>query len=347
MAVPTAVRRKREQQEAEYAALMANAPSADEVLQSVPDTPVQSVPDVAVPQVAPVAASQSQADSRDSRIAELEQLLRTRDGQASQSMRELNESKQRLDLMASQIAALEEANTNLMQQKETAEALATAKRTSLPSLDEVHEVTPDELEKFGADSVNFVSKLSKRELQALIKPLFEKVSSMETALARVSDLDKLPQLETSIKNVQAESQRVKDEEFFRVEVLGRFPDFVNVRTTPEWKEYLATDVPDKGYKIGHMLNHYRLLHDGSNIRSIIQGFYDRKEARPTLASLTVPSKTQTEGTVVTKPKLKASTYRDKLRAFTQRKLPKVEWETFKTEFNTAMNEGRVEMDAQL
>lgn len=342
MAVPSAVRKQREKLEAEL-----GMSAADPSSSVPPEVTIPPVTEEAVPQVEqPVVA---QPNAQEARIAELEQLLRTRDGQASKAMQELNEFKGRFELVASQVAALEEANATLVKQKETAEAFATAKRadSDLPSLDDVPELSSEEVEKFGSDSVSFVSKLSKRELLSYVKPLVAKVQALEKSLARLPDLDKLPQLEKSIGNVQAESQRVKDEEFFRTEVLAYFPDFVKVREAQEWKEYLATDVPGKGYKIGHMLNHYRLSHDAPNIRSIIQGYYDRNASRPNLSSLAVPSKTQTEGSPVVKPKLKASQYKEKLTAFTQRRLPKVEWEQFKTEFNTAMVEGRVEMDARL
>ncbi len=346
MAVPTAVKRQRERLEAELG--LNTKPEGEGLLEGDPSLslapPVETPPVIesTPPELPDVAA-------KDARIAELEQLLRTRDGQTSASTREANDAKARAELLASQVASLEEAVTELQKQKETAESLAAARRadSDIPSLDDVADPTPEEIEKFGDDSVRFVNQLSKKQLVGYVRPLMAKVAALEKSLARLSDLDRLPQLENVVKNAQAESQRVKDEEFFRTEVLAHFPDFTKVRETQEWKDYLAADIPGKGIKNGHLLNHYRLMHDAANIRAFIQGYVDQTKSRTTLASLATPGKTQTEGSPVQKPKLKASEYKAKLKAFTQRQLPKADWEDFKTVFNTALAEGRVEHDARL
>lgn len=349
MAVPSAVKRQRERLEAQLGLQTPDEISSpvdtnDPTLSLVPP-----VPEIGIQSANPEPVAQPDVAAKDARIAELEQLLRTRDGQTSASTREANEARARAELLASQVASLEEAVTELQKQKETAESMAAARRADadFPSLEDVPDLSPEELKTFGDDSVGFVKKLSKRELLSYVRPLVAKVQALEKSLARLSDLDKLPQLENVVKNAQAESQRVKDEEFFRTEVLAHFPDFTKVRETQEWKDYLAADIPGKGIKIGHLLNHYRLAHDAANIRATIQGYYDQRKDKPSLASLAVPSKTQTEGSPVQKPKLKASEYKEKLKQFTQRQLPKADWENFKTVFNTALAEGRVEHDARL
>lgn len=347
MAVPSAVRRQRERLEAELGLM--NPPTGEPTLE-ISDPSLSLVPPVSdTPQIQPEPDPQPTPDLSAARIQELEHLLKTRDGQTSRAMREAEEAKNRTELLLSQVSSLEEAVNELTKQKETAEAMAQARRadSDLPSLDDIPDLSPEEIEVFGHDSAAFVKKLSKRELVSYVKPLVTKIQALEKSLARLSDLDRLPQLENVVKNAQAESQRVRDEEFFRAEVLAHFPDFTKIRETQEWKNYIATDIPGKGIKVGHLLNQYRLMHDAANIRSVIQTYYDQIEDRPSLSSLAVPSRTQTEGSPVVKPKLKASEYKAKLKLFTQRQLPKSDWEKFKTEFNMAMAEGRVEHDARL
>lgn len=342
MAVPSAVLRQREKLERELGVTTEQPP----VITSAPDpaTPVTS--SVETP---PAVSAAPDAAALQARVTELEHLLRTRDGQTSAAQREANEANARAETMVAQVRALEEAVSDLTKRTETAEALAQVKHADadLPSLDDVEELSPEEVNVFGNDSVNFVKKLSKRELLAYIKPLVGKIAAMEKALARLPDLDKLPQLEKTVQSAQADAQRIKDEKFFRDEVLAYFKDFEAIRETPEWKNYITSDIPERGIKVGHLLHQYRLMHDAPAIRSILQTFYDNSKGKISLSSLAVPTKTQTEGTPLVKPKIKASEYKTKLRDFTSRRLAKPQWEAFKTEFETAMQEGRVEHDIQL
>jgi hypothetical protein len=348
MAVPSAIKRQRERLEAELAA--GAIPAADEI--SAPVNPDVDTEVPAAPEVIPapvVSEPPTDVTAFKTRIAELEHLLKTRDGQTSKATRDADEARSRADILAAQVSHLEEAVAEIQKQKDTVEALATAKRVDadFPSMDEVGDISPEEREKFGDDSVAFVSKLSNREQLKYIKPLLAKVQALEKSLARLSDLDRLPQLESAVKNSQAEAQRVKDDEFFREEVLAHYPDFPKTKDSPEWKAYITTELPGKGMKIGNLLNHYRLMHDPVNIRAVIQGFYDHRGQNTSLASLAVPKNTQTEGTPVSKPKYKASEYQAKLKQWYSKQLPQAEWDKFKTVFNTAMDEGRVEMDARL
>jgi hypothetical protein len=337
MAVPSAVLRQRERLEAELGMKADGTP-----LTPLPETP---------PVVDPPAAIESQPEpltAAQTRIQELEHLLETQNGRTSVSMREANEAKERADALASQVAALQESVAELQRQKETAEAqaAATLAGSSLPSF-EVEDVTPEEVQKFDADSVGFINKLSKKQLVAYVKPLVDKVAALEKVVARVSELDKLPQLERVVKDSQAETQRVKEAEFFRNEVLAYFPDFEKIRETQAWKDYLAADIPERGIKNQHLLAQYRAAQNAPAIRSFIQAHYDQQKAKPSLGSLATPRGTQTEGTPTVKPRMKASDYNAKLRLFINKRIPKEEWEPYKSEFLRAMAENRVDQDARL
>lgn len=334
--VPSAVLRQREKLERELG--MTETPSTPA---AAPETP--AVPE----EVPPTPTTDAAALQR--RIAELEHLLRTRDGQTSTAQREANEATERLSTLSAQVDMLQGNIQELTKRAETAEALAQAKRADgdLPPLDDPDEISEKEMQEFGPDSIGFVKKLSKRELLAYVRPLVQKVAAMEKSLARLSDLDKLPQLEKAVQNTESQAQRMREEEFFRTEVLAYFDDFEKVRQTDEWKAYLTSDIPGRGIKVGHLLQQYRLSHDASGIRSVLQRFYDAREEKPSLAALAVPAKTQTEGTPVVKPKMKASDYRARLRAFTSKQLPRDQWLAYKTEFETALAEGRVDMDERI
>ena len=263
-------------------------------------------------------------------------------------MREANEARQREEVMTSQVRALEESVATLQKQAETAEARAAAKvaDSALPSFD-FEEPTPEEIEKFQPDSVGFINKLSKKQLVGYIKPLVDKVNAMEKQLDRVRELDKLPQLEKAVADSSVESERIREEEFFRKEVLAYFNDFESVRDTPEWKSYLHSDIPGRGIKTHHLLDQYRKVHNAQGIRSLIQGHYDAQKMKPNLASLVTPSGTRVEGTPVSKPRLKASDYKQKLKEWTHKRVPTAQWEAFKSDFNTALAEDRVDMDVNL
>lgn len=347
MAVPSAVLKQREklqQQLDEAGGRGTPAPEAKPDLALVP--PVAPDVSAVTPPAVPPAPD---ASALQTRIAELEHLLSTQNGRASASTQELNDAKAQAQMLSQQVKALEETMGELVKQKETAEALASARRAdeNLPALDDPGDLTDAERTQFGEDSIRFVQKLSKKDLVAYVKPLVEKLQAMEKSLARLSDLDRLPQLENVVKTAQADSQRVKEEEFFRKEVLSHFAEFEATRDTQDWKDYIAKDIPGKGIKVGHLLHQYRVMHDAPGIRSVIQAFYDQRQAKPSLASLATPPKSQSEGLPVEKARLKASDYKQKLKEFTQRRLSKPAWDTFKTEFETAFAEGRVDMDERL
>lgn len=346
MAVPSAVLKQRAKLEEELGINRDGTP----VTPPADQTPAP-VPPVVEPPAQPPTTPEPSSTAPDlaARVSELENLLRARDGQTSAATREANEARTRADTLALQVQTLEEAVADVTKQKGTLEAQLAGKTaaTDMPDFDEPVDLTPEEREVFGADSVKFVEKMSKKELLRYIKPLVGRVAAMETQLARLPELDQLPQLKKVVTEAQQETSRNKEAEFFRVEVLKYFPDFEVTRETQEWKDYLATDIPGKGIKIGHQLHQYRLAHNAPGIRSIINGFYDAQNTKPSLASLAVPSKTSTEGTPSTKPKMKASEYKTKLREFINRKLEKPKWDAFKTAFNEALADGRVEMDDKL
>ncbi len=351
MAVPSAVLKQRQ----ELQARLGLDASGNPVAVTPPDTPPETPPVVPPVEAAPVPppvltppAPTGDLVAANARIAELEHLLKTRDGQTSTAMRQANEAQTRAEGMATQLQALEEAVAELTKQKDTAQAVAAAKRADadIPSLDDVGEFTPQELETYG-DSVAFVKKATKKELLAYIKPMLAKQAAMEQQLARLSDLDKLPNLEKSVQDSVANTQRIREEEFFRKEVLAFFPDFETRRDDPEWKDYLASDIPERGIKVGGLLHQYRLQHDASGIRSVIGAYYEKSKTKPSLSSLVVPQKTQTDSAPPTKPRLKASEYRAQLRKFTSRQLAKPEWDAYKTDFEAALREGRVEMDERI
>lgn len=343
--VPTAVLRQREKLEAELGMRADGTPSTPPPAQP----PDLSLVQPSAPETPPATPAAPDAATLQARVDELEHLLKTRDGQTSASMREANEARQREGILTSQVQALEEGLATLQKQLETAEARAASKAAdaTLPSLDGVEELTPQEIELFGKDSVGFVEKLTKKQLVSYFKPMLAKLEAMEKQLDRVRELDKLPQLEKVVKEAESETQRVREEDFFRNEILKHYPDFEEVRETQAWRDYLAADIPGRGIKNHHLLNQYRLARNAPGIRSIIQAHYDAVKIKPTLASLATPRGTSTEGTPVVKPRVKASEYNAKLRQFTSRQLSKKEWDAFKSEFQAAYDEGRVDMDARL
>lgn len=347
MGVPTAVLRQRAQLEKDLGINPDGSPL-------VPDTPpiVSLVPSAPAPASAPTAVTPPAvpaAPDPQARVTELEQLLRTRDGQTSAAMREANEAREQMQTLQGQIRLLEGSVAELTKQKTTAEASASgrAAAAAMPALDDVGDLSPHEVEVFGSDSVEFVKKLSKRELLGYVRPLAERVAALETMLARLPELDKLPQIEKAVSDAQNDANRSREEAFFRKEILAHFPEFETARREPGWKDYLATDIPGAGIKIGHQLQQARLLHDGPKLRTIIKGYLDQRIARPSLGDLAVPSKTATEGEPVVKPRMKASDYKKNLRAFTGRKMASAEWDAFKTEFELAMQENRVDHDEKL
>src|SRR6266481_3128772 len=154
MAVPSAVLRQREKLEKELGINRDGTPvqaSSDPVVSSVPIAidPAQQVPEPVMEPVAPVPIDLQ------AKVKELEQLLRTRDGQTSAATRDANDARARADATALQVKALEDAVAALSTRAETAEARVAAKAAdeSMPSLDDDGDLSPGELETFGADSV--------------------------------------------------------------------------------------------------------------------------------------------------------------------------------------------------
>lgn len=344
MAVPSAVMKQREKIQADLAAQGLNEMGTPvEQQPTAPldlDTPISAPPVQQPPQVT------TPAPDVNAKIQELEHLLKTRDGQTSAATARENEARQRAEVMASQVASLEEMVATLQKQVERAEARATVKSGELLNLEPPEDLTAEEREKFDGETIGFVEKLTKKELVRVVKPLQEQVQALQKQL-ELSQFDKIPQLEKTLKTNEVESRKLKEAEFFRKEVLEYFPDFVNARQTQEWKDFLVADIPGKGIKNGHLLEHYKNIDNALGIRTLLQSYFDSVKAKPTLASIATPRGAQTEGMPVVKPKLKASEYQSKLRLFTARRLPRDEWDKFKSEFNTALSENRVDMDVRL
>lgn len=350
MAVPGAVARRteREAQELREAGIdpTSGAPIAAQVLDAVP-TP--SVP--ASPQV-------EDSDVLRTRVAELEAALRTQNGRASTSADEVKELMSQLNVvnanrsfLEGKLTELTEEVTNLrtktteLEQQKTNDGVAAVAST----LDETGP-TEAQMKEFGADSVDFIERIVKRTMAGVIKPLVAKLSTMETQLVRVREIDsKLPKLENAANVSLLSEARNKEREFFQKEVLAHYPDFETVvRGTPEWQKYLLEDVQGRGYKVGEMLKTHRDSANAVGIRTIIGAFYDRKKEQPSLESLAVPGKTG--GDAPLKPesaKVKASEYNLKLKQFTFKKIDKPTWEAFRTRFDQALAAGNVEMDEEI
>lgn len=358
MAVPSAVIRRRE---AEEAALRAQGidPNAPPIATlnggDTPSSQPQSAP--VQPVTEHISASDDDAAALRARIAELEQEIRTNSGRASTSQQELERARRTQETIQENRQFLERT---VQEQQERIEALTkqveestrTATQTTtdraLNEFTEASDPTPQELDVFGQDTVNFVAKVARKQMAAAVKPMLDRLKAIEGALGRLKDLDKLPVLEQSVRATAADTERRASDDFFRKEVLAYFPDFEQVRDTDAWKGYLNQEVPGRGIKVGQLLQFYHNNHNAVGARAVLTTYYDAKKALPTRDSLAVPDKARTEGRPAgAKPRYKASEYQVKLRQFINKKLSKADWETYKAEFDQALAEDRIDRDAAI
>ena len=351
MAVPGAVTRRAER-DAEELRQQGIDPTSGAPIGVQSSAPAAPAAPTLVPSTPPV----DDAAALRARIAELEQAESTQSGRASAASRELEELKKRTDLVDGNRSFLEGELVKLKERLDATEAEnATLKRDStvtnvdkaIASLDGAGP-TEAQLKEFGDEGVDFVVRVAKQQMSAVMAPLVERLRMIEQSLGRLKELDKLPKLEEVGKVMSMETQRNKELEFIRTEILPSFSDFEKVRTTKEWQDYLGQDIPGRGIKVGHLLNSYRQLSDADGIRSLLTAFYNKRASKPTLDSLVVPDKTNAD--VAPKPaeaKIKASEYKQKLRDFIAKKLPKPEWETFRARWDHAVATGAVEMDTEI
>jgi hypothetical protein len=354
MAVPSAVTQRRER-DADAMRAQGINPDTGMPLDAPPTEGGSPSPAPLSPSAAPAAVPTDDAAALRARVQELEAELSTQNGRTSSAATELNELKARFDVINDNRSFLERTVTELsekatkaeqqlaeMSQNKTAESF----KSAVSTLDG-DGPTDKQKEEFG-DSLDFVQRVVRQQLAAVIKPLAERMATLETVLGRVKDIDaKLPTLERAAQVTDLNVQRDRELEFLRAEILPHFTDFEQVRTTPAWKEYLNKDT-GKGYKIGQLLASYRKTGDAVGIRTLLGAFYESRKAAPSLESLAVPGKTNAE----TPPapaaaKMKSSEYKMKLKAMTSKKLSKPEWEEYRARWDAAVASGNVEMDEEV
>jgi hypothetical protein len=349
MAIPGAVQRRAEREASELRAQGIDPTSGEPIEAQIDPS--------ATPGSTPAPVPSTPVDPRDAKIAELEAALSTQNGRASTSSQELQELKRQFDAvngnrtfletklteLTEKVGQLEQEKTTL-QQRQTTDSLTAV----VSSLDE-RGPTEKQIEVFGQESVDFVESVVKRAVAAIIKPLVARLSDMETTLARVREIDgKIPKLESAANVSFIEAARSREQDFFTREILPNFPDFVQVRGTPEWQKYLLEDVPGRGYKIGELLKTHRDSANAAGIRAVIGAYYDRKKATPSLDSLAVPAKTGADAPLQPEAKkMKASEYKRMLQQFTFKKISKADWEAFRTRWDAAISSGNVEMDEEI
>lgn len=351
MAVPGAVQRRAEREANDLRAQGIDPTSGQPIEAQVDPS--------ATPGSTPSAPpSTPTGDPRDAKIAELEAALSTQNGRASTASQELQELKRQFDAvngnrtfletklteLTEKVGALEQEKTTL-QQRQTTDSLTAA----VSSLDETGP-TEAQLQEFGKDSVDFVERVVKRAVAAIVKPMVARLSDMETTLARVREIDgKIPKLENAANVSFIEAARSREQDFFSKEIQPHFPDFAqSVRGTTAWQNYLLEEVPGRGYKIGELLKTHRDSANAAGIRAVIGAYYDRKKATPSLESLAVPAKTGADAPLQPEStKMKASEYKRMLQQFTFKKVSKADWEAFRTRWDAAISSGNVEMDEEI
>jgi len=289
------------------------------------------------------------------RIAELEGLLQTQNGRASANSREVEDLKRQLAAVNDNRSFLETKLTELTSQVEDLRTKAetqssTAVASVASSLDESGP-TAQQMEAFGPESVDFVERVLKRTLASVIKPVVSRLGEIEKQLGAVKEINaKIPQLESGATVAHLNEARMRELEFLRKEIIPYFKDFEEVRETQEWRDYLAQDVPGRGYKVGQLLQSYRKTADAIGLRTLIGAYYEQRKSKSSqsLDSLAVPAKTGADAPPkpVT-PKMKASEYKQNLRDFTSKRMPKAEWEAYRTRWDQAVASGQVEMDVEL
>jgi hypothetical protein len=349
MAVPGAVTRRAERDAADLREQgidpLSGAPIA--VQTGEPSAPAPTTPTAPAP-LDDVAALRA-------RNAELEQEARTQSGRASAASTELEEVKRQLEIVngnrsflegklteiTDRVGQLETENTTIKQQ-----TTASAVDKAVADLNG-EGPTEEMLKAFEPDAVELMRRITNQRLAAVIGPVVERLKAMESMLGRLKELDKLPKLEEAVNVTQIDAGRNRELEFMRKEILPHFPDFETVRSSAAWKDYLGQDIPGRGIKRGHLLHTYRQMSDASGIRSVLTGFYNQRD-KPGLDSLVVPDKTNADVPTSSAPvKIKASEYKQKLRDFTSKKLPKPEWEAFRAKWDAAISSGNVEMDVEI
>lgn len=355
MAVPQAVQ-NRMQREAD--ALRASGidpngpPPGAPVAASSPSTPVASPAPAPAPSAAPTTDEVAALRARN---AELEAELRTQGGRVSATASELADLKNRLEMIGgnrqfleTSVSELNERNAALEAELAELRAKGTASQlhSAVSTLDEAGP-TPEQVKEYGQDGIEFVQRVVKQQLAAIVKPLLADITEIKKQLIHVKDVHaKLPKIEETVKVADANNARAMEERFLAAEVLPYYPDFPTVRTTQEWRDYLARDT-GRGYPIGVLLKTYRQQNDATNIRAVIGAFYEQRK-KPSLESLAVPGKTTADAPEAPAPvKLKSSEYQRNLRMFTAKRMPKADWDAYRARWDQALQAGNVEMDVEL
>jgi len=353
-AVPSAVTRRREQEEAALRAQGVDPNAPPEGV--VDDQPAQ--PSAPAPNGNGNVNGSSETEQQlRARIAELENAERTSSGRSSTAQRELDEAKRNLQtvqenrqFLETTVQELQTRNEEMQRQLDELTRQSTLSSTdrTLTELATPAELTPRELETFDAETRQFIDKVARNQLATALKPMLERMKAVEGLLGKLKDLDKLPVLEQRLQQTTTEAQRRAGDEFFRKEILHYFPDFETVRESDKWKAYLNQEIPNRGMKVGHQLTQYHNLSNAVGIRSLIGAFYDAEKNTPSRDSLATPGKTQAEGHAPReKPRFKASEYQTKLRQFINKKLSKADWDAYKADFDAALLDGRVDRDAPI
>lgn len=354
MAVPSVVQQRiqREEQALREQGIDPNGPPSGAPAAVSPPTPTftPTVP------AAPAPSGTDEAAALRTKVAELEAELRTQSGRTSSSATETKELKDRLELIDTNRRFLETTLTEIQERNNTLEsqlADAVSKGTStqlhaaVSALDEGGP-TEAQLKQYDSDTVDFVQRVVRQQLAAVIKPLVADIAEIKKSVGQVKEINnRLPPLEESVKVSNINNQRLKEEQFLRAEVLPHFSDFETVRTTQEWKDYLSKDT-GRGYPIGVLLKTYRQQNDAVNIRGVIGAFYEQRKAKPSLDALAVPGKSTADAPETPAPvKMKASEYKEKLRQLTSKRISKPDWEAYRARWEQALNTGNVEMDVEL
>lgn len=348
-AVPQAVRERTQRDEA---ALREQGIDPHGPPPSFTTPPTPQAP-VAAPALAPAPIDDAAALRAENE--RLKQELSTQGGRVSATATEVEELKQRFDLINQNRAFLESTVTTISEknqqlERELAEARANGTKSQVEEvvtkLDEAGP-TKEQIEQFGADSQNFVERIVQQRMAAALKPLAAQLKHMEGLLGRVKEIDsKIPQLEKSAKVADFNTARQREDQFLRSEILPYFPNFETVRQTPEWQNYLKRDT-GRGYRLGNLLQVYREQNNPDGIRAILGAYYE-KEAKPTLESLAVPAKTTADAPQApVVAKMKASEYQTNLRAMTSKRMSKQDWDAYRARWDQAIQAGNVEYDVEL
>ena len=346
MAVPSAVTAKRERDAADLRAQGIDPDSGAPIEVQVQAGPV-ATPAPASPSAAPTP---DELVTLRARNAELEAEVRTQGGRTKALSGELEELKTRFEVLNSNRLFLEQT---LAEQANARPAEPAAPAAPTPDIAKIaaslnsEGPTEDQKKEFG-DSLDFVQRVVRQELAAVVKPLIERLGTLESAASRVKVIEeKLPRFEENAKVADMNAARQKEVEFIRSEIVPHFPDFETVRNSPEWRAYLQKDT-GRGYSVGQLLASFRATGDAVKIRALLGTFYETRSAAPSLDALAVPAKTTADApTTPETPKMKSSEYKANLRAFTAKKMLKADWEAYRRRWDEAIQNGNVEMDEEV